>query len=448
MSTPVAHFPALAAEAVGALVDQIAVLDRMESSVAAMKAQLIDQTRQLSEVLELSVTPIDANAWSATETVRRILASELACALRLPERTAETLISDSDVLVNSLPATLDALSHGHISWRHAHVIADHAQSLPLEARAEFEQHELPFAKAHTATRLNRHARIEREKMQPETIDERHVDAVATRSIDFQPARDGMAWITAFLPTATAIAIFDRIDRAAASARSAEEPRTLGQLRADVFADVLLGEVAGVAEGDADAARFAGPPALTGLPDLARLLGRIRPQVQVTVPVLTLLDHGDEPAMLEDYGPIDIETALLLASHAPNFIRLLTHPETGTVLSVGRDRYTVPEDLRRWLRTRDGTCRFPGCGRAAKRCDLDHTDDWHYGGDTAHDNLAHLCRAHHRLKHLTDWKVEQVGDGELRWTSPLGRVYLTAPATRMVQPGTSITTSAKTRAVAA
>ncbi|HEY5221829.1 MAG TPA: hypothetical protein VIJ18_02100, partial [Microbacteriaceae bacterium] len=47
----------------------------------------------------------------------------------------------------------------------------------------------------------------------------------------------------------------------------------------------------------------------------------------------------------------------LAAHAPSFTRLLTHPQTEAVLSVGRDSYRVPADLRQWLRIRDGLCRF-------------------------------------------------------------------------------------------
>jgi hypothetical protein len=53
----------------------------------------------------------------------------------------------------------------------------------------------------------------------------------------------------------------------------------------------------------------------------------------------------------------------------------TNPESGVVLSVGSDQYRVPADLRRWLRLRDGTCRFPGCNRPAFRSDIDHTTSW-------------------------------------------------------------------------
>ncbi|MDQ1575639.1 MAG: hypothetical protein QOH55_789, partial [Microbacteriaceae bacterium] len=161
----------------------------------------------------------------------------------------------------------------------------------------------------------------------------------------------------------------------------------------------------------------------------------------TVPVLTLLGHDDLPttlghdelpATLDGYGPIDADTARELAAHAPSFIRLLTQPETGAVLSVGRDSYRVPQDLKNWLQIRDVTCRFPGCSRHAARCEIDHTQDWAHDGQTRHDNLAHLCKSHHILKHKSDWQVTQArdGTGNLTWTSPAGRNYVTEPEIQM------------------
>jgi hypothetical protein len=120
--------------------------------------------------------------------------------------------------------------------------------------------------------------------------------------------------------------------------------------------------------------------------------------------MTLLGLSDEPGDLAGHGPIDPDTARRLAAQAPSFLRLLTHPETGAVLSVGRDRYAVPADLKAWLRVRDETCRFPGCSRRAERCDIDHITHWAHGGTTDHHNLIHLCRKHHRLKHTTPWTV--------------------------------------------
>jgi hypothetical protein len=179
------------------------------------------------------------------------------------------------------------------------------------------------------------------------------------------------------------AIRDRLETLA-TATTGDDPRTHAQRVLDTGADLLL---AG-ARTDHDGRPVTGDDAIV-------------PRVLVTVPVLTLLGHTDEPAELDGYGPIDADTARRLAAHAPSFQRILTHPETGAYLSYGRTRYRVPADLAGYLRVRDGGCRFPGCGRRATGCDLDHSQPWWPDGQTRHDNLAHLCRKHHRLKHTPD-----------------------------------------------
>ena len=140
------------------------------------------------------------------------------------------------------------------------------------------------------------------------------------------------------------------------------------------------------------------------------------------------------AELAGYGPIPVSVAERIAAGAGSWSRVLTHPVTGTVLDHDRTTYAVPADLKRRLRARDGTCRFPGCRRRAERCDLDHTVAWVEGGPTAADNLAHLCRHHHVLKHrdgpLGRWRVRhrrrESPEGVLEWTSPAGRVHVTYP----------------------
>ena len=414
MSSQAITLTAQLADAMSAAVDRIAELNRRAAAIDAQRAIEIVEAQRLSVLAaQASHSSDESHAWSTREAARRSLTAELACALRITENAAMMLITASTTLVADLPATLSALSAGSISWRHAQVVTDQAESLPASSRLEFEEKILSFAQTHTVSQFNKHARIQRERMHPESIDERHETAVEKRSVSISPAADGMAWMTALLPAESAHAIFNRLTDAAEHARRQGDLRTIEQLRADALCDGLL-----VSTGSATD--------LLGTPDVRTILATIRPTVHVTVPILALLDQTDLPAMLNGYGPIDPETAALLAANAPNFIRLLTHPESGAVLSVGREKYTVTAEMRRWLQIRDGTCRFPGCGRTARRCDIDHTDEWQYGGDTAHNNLAHLCRKHHRLKSLTDWAVEQVGDGVLQWTSPTGKIYKTEP----------------------
>lgn len=94
-----------------------------------------------------------------------------------------------------------------------------------------------------------------------------------------------------------------------------------------------------------------------------------------------------------------------------------------VLDVGRRSYTLPATLRRLIVTRDGTCRFPGCGRPANRSQIDHAEAWDDGGASDVANLGALCTRHHQLKTLGGWDIiESRRDGSCTWRSPCGRTY--------------------------
>jgi hypothetical protein len=66
------------------------------------------------------------------------------------------------------------------------------------------------------------------------------------------------------------------------------------------------------------------------------------------------------------------------------------------------------------------------------CELDHVEEWQYGGRTDAVNLQDLCPGHHTLKGNTAWSVVAASDGSgvITWTSPDGRTYKTYPHTPM------------------
>ena len=150
---------------------------------------------------------------------------------------------------------------------------------------------------------------------------------------------------------------------------------------------------------------------------------MRARVHVTVPAATALGLADEPAHLAGHGPVPASMGRRLAHHG-TWRRVLTDPATGAVTDVGRTRYTPSAALADLVRTRDVTCRFPGCRQPAHRCDLDHLIPWPAGPTTA-ANLATLCRHHHRLKHQTSWRVHADDPATLTWTSPTGHRYTTS-----------------------
>ncbi|MFI7742959.1 HNH endonuclease signature motif containing protein [Kocuria rhizosphaericola] len=430
------------------------------------------------------------------------VADEIGPALRLPAGTAVRRVENAILLAEFLPRVLEALESGAIALRQAEVIVDLwrdvvgdacrplEQWTPGEAVADVVDELLGAAPAVTAAQLRALARRRRARLLAGSEEDRHRAAHRGRTVWIEPEADGMARLCALLDAATAHAVHARLTSIAArvdphspspdvpecagdhqgdgtdlgdgwgQGHGEDGARTIGQLRADVLASLLL---------DGEPARM--PEHLRG----------IRGQVTVTVPVLALLERsaqtsrgrlpgrrpndggisgrpptrGELPgrppndgepagggalagtsgcAELAGYGPIPVSVAERIAAGAGSWSRVLTHPVTGTVLDHDRTTYAVSADLKRRLRARDGTCRFPGCRRRAEHCDLDHTVAWVDGGPTAAGNLAHLCRHHHVLKHrhgpLGRWRVRhrdtRAREGVLEWTSPAGRVHVTYP----------------------
>ncbi|MFB2586349.1 HNH endonuclease [Herbiconiux liukaitaii] len=382
--------------------------DRMIAALQARQAkalaQAVEACEARAEILAGSLTP-DGREWA-----RRLVKSEVATAARRSEGTIVRLIADAETLVNDLPATLAELGTGKISYAHARSMVTHATSLPVESRGSFEQAILPWAKECNAARFDDAARRLRETHHPDSITQRAKAAHADRAVWLDPERDGMATLHHHLPAVDALAIHDVLDQAARAARSDTEPRTQAQLRSDILANTILNRTDGA-------------------------LG-FTPTVIVTVPAATLAGcEGPEggEAKLHGYGPIDPELARRLAAKAPTFLKVLVHPGTGDTIEVA-GRYRIPAALREALIVADEHCRFPGCGRRAARCELDHTEDWALGGRSTASNLAHLCTSHHHLKHNGGWKVTRPpgsspGSRDLEWRSPLGATYRTTPPTR-------------------
>jgi len=89
-------------------------------------------------------------------------------------------------------------------------------------------------------------------------------------------------------------------------------------------------------------------------------------------------------------------------------------------------YQPSQRLRHLIEIRDQRCAFPGCRRPAAQCDLDHTTPYDKGGLTCECNISPLCRAHHRVKQASGWRLKQPEPGHLEWTTPAGRTYSVRP----------------------
>ncbi|WP_285637855.1 HNH endonuclease signature motif containing protein [Microbacterium arabinogalactanolyticum] len=353
----------------------------------------------------------------------RAVAAELGAALRVSDRTIQRRMVAAEVKVDRFPAVWAAQGAGRISAGHARVIVDAGERIEdADARAGYAQRMVAFAEGESPNRTRVVAERLAEQCQPRSLQERHADAREQRSAWVKDHPDAMAEFGLYGPAVLVHAAFERLTGMGEEVkkRTAPEaggegpdadPRTLGQVRADLALDLLL----------------TGAPVGHDAPD--GMLAAVTGHVAVTVPVLTLMGAGDEAgsaptAELTGRSPIDPATARMLAGAVSGWDRVLTDPISGELLAV--DRYRPSEHLKRHLRARDGRCRFPGCGTPARDADLDHTLDAAHGGPTEDGNLSALCRRHHLLKHHSLWKVKQIGSGLLEWTSPAGRSYVDRP----------------------
>ncbi|MDQ0635016.1 hypothetical protein QFZ40_002925 [Arthrobacter pascens] len=335
--------------------------------------------------------------------------AEVACLLTVGERAAAALLAESRELTTALPLTLAALEDGSISWQHARVMVDETANLDPAGAAALEAHFLDPETVHPAqgcppgemvpSRFRTKARTWRERHHPESIEVRHARSALDRRVEYAADRDGMAWLSAYLPADQVAGIWDRITSTARALQAPSESRTLTQLRADIAATLLLG---GTAE---------------DIPVPAA-------KVLVTVPVFALMGLTDEPATLDGYGPIPPSMARrLIADGADSFHRVLTDPRDGAPLEIGRTSYRIPTSMRQWLRLRDGKCPFPGCNNHSLDNEADHLLAWTHGGTTGITNLGQPCPKHHKLRHTTAWKPTQATKNKPPgWTSPTGRHY--------------------------
>ena len=416
------------------------VVAGVDSAARRIAAAQIDELRMLAAAGRL------AEAQTAQRNARvqvhdmalRSIAAEVGGVMRVTDRTVQRRIGEARTMIEGFPATVEAWEQGRIVRGHAIAILETGTSLPAEMWAEFEQVAISLCERDTPNRVRGELEILAHHMHPRSFAERHQEAAAGRCVRIVPGRDGMSDVIATVSTVIAEGIHDRLtqqaraiidtrdDRAAArggvgvafgaaatthsdsddaAAIVATDQRSIDQVRADVFADLLL----------------AGTPALDDTRDTtAGPLGAIRARVQIIVPAATLTGEDDGPCDLAGRSPIDPATARTLAGGTHVWERLFYDPTSGVTVST--DSYRVPSGMRRFLQARDQHCRFPGCRVAAIRCEVDHTHDHALGGRTELSNLAHLCQRHHSMKQFTAWRVRQLKGGVLEWTSPLGRIY--------------------------
>lgn len=144
-------------------------------------------------------------------------------------------------LARRLPMVAVALREGAIDQAKAAAFVDGLACVDDEAAARIATRLLPKARCWTLTQLRAALRYHVDRADPDAARRRYRRAVAQRDVWMQAQPDGTATLYGEgLAAHRAAAAFNRIDRLARAARSAGDVRTLAQLRADAFCDVLAG----------------------------------------------------------------------------------------------------------------------------------------------------------------------------------------------------------------
>lgn len=365
---------------------------------------------------------------------------EIALATGLARGAVRARVAEADALTGRHPRLLAALGAGLLPLPAVRRVLELTLLLDAEDCAEVETRllnrlgrpdGLPLAEMTPAqlaalptntviavstrastTRVGRLVKDLVHRLDPAASTVREAHAKTQRELRLEPGSNGMAWLTLHLPEAAAWAAYQRTDALAHTLPDdPHDDRSMDAKRADVALGLLMAEPGG-------------QPVPVNLEIL----------VDHTGCEFGSATHGGLVAEAGRLGPVSASTIRDLldltdrSAGSASGAHAVPQPCPGQHVhdSEGPGPYQPPDRLRNAMKTRDRTCRFPGCNRPAAACELDHTLRYP-DGPTCSCNLGDLCVHHHHLKHLAPgWTLDNHGNGHLTWTTPTGHTHDVTP----------------------
>lgn len=369
-------------------VEAVTALQRL---VSHYQAKLYDGVASIYAYLE---DDFDGDVEMATGAT----AAEIRAALRLTRRCADITVDLALTLASRLPAVHEAFSAGRLDSARVKTIVSGTEHLTADTARRVVERVLADAPRLTTGQLAARLRRLCLEVDPDDAADRLDSAHQERRVELRADPAGTGHLFAYdLDPVRAAQAMDRVDRLARSVNVAGEGRTIDQLRADVFLDLLCGA-------DTDA---------TGT-------------THITVDLDTLMELADKPGELGGFGPLVAELTREATAASRRWEYSIRDGDTGDVIAAGTTRRRPTAATRRAVRASSLTCVFPGCRIPAVDCDVDHIEDYATGGPTVADNLAPACRHDHRIKHRYGWIYRRLPGGGYEWISRLGLVHRTVP----------------------
>lgn len=452
--------------------DSRSVLDR---AVAARSARRRAEVAELTAALDWAhahpaASAGEAASWTESPTalwgertislagasaplVAEFAPVEYAGAVGISHEAANALIGDALDLAHRLPRLWALVHELRVPASLARLAAQESRDLDIDAAAHADR-----LLAWQPTRLNPHrigvlVHEARLYADPDRAHADHDSALASRRVDVQhdAGAPGTSQVHMTLDTADAEALDDTVSAMAATLGALGDPEDLDVRRArsvGILADPqqALDLLAGVDRdtgvldeeetgAHAEDAAFT-PPSPFRRPTAPDNRSRTTLVLHVTAAdLLDPLRPGQGGVATSRLGPLLLERLARWLIGAQVTVR----PVLDASLITPIDQHDPPSAMAEAVRLRDETCVFPHCNRPSTSCDLDHLepyvppDEGGPPGQTSLDNLAPLCRRHHRAKTHADFGYRRLKDGTYRWTLPGGAIVQTDPPHRRPQP---------------
>lgn len=358
-----------------------------------------------AELLADMVSVLDAETQALSpcltvDQIHEVTAAEIQAALCWTRRMAERQLDFAATLVSDYPQVWGMLHAGQIDLVRARVVVDQTCHLEPEVRDQVVRMALERAPTQTTGLLA--ARIRRLAIwvAPDNAREKYRQGLEERRVVSDANPDGTANLSGLqLSPADTQAVMRKINRLSHQVKATGDPRSIDQIRADIFLDLLKGR--------------------------DQQTGTSRAVVDIQVDLTTLLQLDERPGELPGWGPViaDISRQVVDEQHEAEWRYTITD-ESG-VVSSGTTRRRPRAGLKRLVQAKAPVCVFPGCRVPSLDCDLDHNQPWTEHGPTIEENLGPLCRHHHVIRHH-GWTVVQTDPGSYQLTSPLGHTYTSRP----------------------
>jgi len=382
----------------------------LEHALAWAELHRVDDPDE-TEIATFGDTPISL-AGDGAPHVSHFAVIEFGAVLGMSRRSVESLIADVLDLGHRLPLTWARVTTRSLkSWRARH-IAQATHDLSAEAAAYVDQQVAAFATRISPAELQRLIDSAIVRFMPEYAQEMAELGADSRNVTIdhkQISFFGTSQITGELD------FLDALDLEKALQAGAEQLKELGsELGLDARRAAALGNLA---RGELTLdLQPEGPPTDSSS-------GAHR--------TVVLYVHLSEEALLSGgtgYGenPRQLLTSDQIRDWCGTSGKLVVKPVLDLAEQVTSSGYQPSERLREQVVLRDRFCVFPYCERDARNGDLDHIEPYDPDGppdQTRSENLAGLCRFHHRLKTHSRWTYTAVGPGTYLWRSPHGYSFL-------------------------